>query len=187
MHVYRVFLVGVKEFYYEMKKYYKITRIANRSIDGLKALTRKEIELYHKMPKDMVKVAPVLLISALPFANYVIFPLAYMFPRHLLTSHFWSIQQRVEFQQISLRDRISNNRKVLRCLQSKLEQTKSSKDFEKWNYTLGLLGSGTHPTADEILSIKQLFTQSPYHLDRLTSAHLVSSSCVLVENLVFQP
>lgn len=76
MHVYRIFVVGVKDFYQDMKKFMKITRIANTSTQGLRALTRKELELYYQMPKDMSKVAPVIIISALPFANYVIFPLA---------------------------------------------------------------------------------------------------------------
>lgn len=76
MHVYRVFMVGVKDFFSDMKKYYKINTIMNSSEKGLRALTRKEMELHHQMPKDMMKVAPVLLISALPFANYVVFPLA---------------------------------------------------------------------------------------------------------------
>lgn len=76
MHVYRVFLVGVKDFYNDMKKYLKVSRIHSNSPEGLRALTRKELELYLQLPKDMKKVAPVLLISALPFANYVIFPLA---------------------------------------------------------------------------------------------------------------
>jgi hypothetical protein len=76
MHVYRVFMVGVKDFYIDMKKYFKINAIKNSSEKGLKALTRKEMELFYQVPKDMMRVAPVLLISALPFANYVIFPLA---------------------------------------------------------------------------------------------------------------
>lgn len=74
MHVYRVFMVGVKDFYGDMKKYFKVNAIV--SDKGIRALTRKEMELFKQMPKDMMKVAPVLLISALPFANYVIFPLA---------------------------------------------------------------------------------------------------------------
>lgn len=79
MHVYRVFLVGVKDFYNDMKKYLKVSRISSNSPEGLRALTRKELELYLQLPKDMKKVAPVLLISALPFANYVVFPLALVF------------------------------------------------------------------------------------------------------------
>lgn len=76
VQVYRVFLAGVKDFFSDMKYYLKVTRIQGSSELGYRALTRKEIELYYQMPRDMLKIAPVLLISALPFANYVIFPLA---------------------------------------------------------------------------------------------------------------
>ena len=125
-----------------------------------------------------MKVGPVLLISALPFANYVVFPLAYMYPRHLLTSHFWSIQQKAEFQELFLKERTSVNRKIFRILQSKLEDTKNSGYYKTWNYVLGLLGSGTHPTAEEILSVQQIFNDKPYHIDWLSSSH-ISYLCVL--------
>lgn len=171
MHVYRVFMVGVKDFYSDMKKYYKINAIQNSSEKGLRALTRKEMELWKQMPSDMMKVGPVLLISALPFANYVVFPLAYMYPRHLLTSHFWSIQQRAEFQELFLKERTSYNRKIFRLLQSKLEATQDSGYYKTWNYVLGLLGSGTHPSSEEILSVQEIFNEKPYHIDWLSSTH----------------
>lgn len=173
MNVYRVFMVGVKDFYGDMKRYLKINSVLNTSPRGLKALTRSEMEHHLQMPKDMMRVAPVLLISALPFANYVIFPLAYMLPRHLLTSHFWSIQQRIEFQELFLKERTSYNRKILRQLQGKLEMTKPSTLYNHWNHVLGLLGSGTHPSADEVISIEKIFMKAPYHIDWLTSSHLV--------------
>ena len=69
-------MVGVKDFYNDMKRYFKINTIIDASEKGIRALTRKEMEMYLQIPKDMMKVAPVLLISALPFANYVVFPLA---------------------------------------------------------------------------------------------------------------
>ncbi|XP_058464350.1 LETM1 domain-containing protein 1 [Malaya genurostris] len=174
MHVYRVFLVGVKEFFNDMKKLVKITKIVYSNDSDLRCLTRKEIELYYQMPRDMKKVAPVLLISALPFANYVIFPLAYMYPRTFLTSHFWSIQQKVDFAQQDLRQRLAYNRRVFRCMQAKLDVLKKIQDpqHEKFSYILGLLGSGLHPTSDEILNVKDLFTRSPLCLRSLNSVHL---------------
>lgn len=77
MNVYRVFVVGMKDFYADLMKLMKITRIIKKSENGMRALTRKELELYYQMPQDMRRIAPVILISILPFANYVIFPLAY--------------------------------------------------------------------------------------------------------------
>jgi LETM1-like protein len=76
MHVYRIFMVGVKDFYGDMKKYIQINIIMNSSEKGIQALTRKEMEMLKKMPSDMMKVAPVLISAALPLANYVVFPLA---------------------------------------------------------------------------------------------------------------
>jgi hypothetical protein len=76
IHIYRVFMIGMKEFYQDMKKFFKINSIVSNK--GIQALTRKEMELYQQVPKDILKVSPVLIISALPFANYVIFPIAYV-------------------------------------------------------------------------------------------------------------
>lgn len=73
MHVYRIFMVGIKDFYRDMKYYFKIHR--RLSSAGFKCLTRNEIELYYHMPKDMMRVAPMLILSTLPFANYIVFPL----------------------------------------------------------------------------------------------------------------
>lgn len=174
MHVYRVFLVGVKEFFNDMKRLVKITKIVYTHDNDLRCLTRKEIELYYQMPRDMKKVAPVLLISALPFANYVVFPLAYMYPRTFLTPHFWSIQQKVDFAQQDLKQRLQYNRRVFRCMQAKLDVLRKNNDplCEQFGNILGLLGSGLHPTSDEILNIKDLFARPPLHLNNLSSVHL---------------
>ncbi|XP_019554251.2 LETM1 domain-containing protein 1 [Aedes albopictus] len=174
MHVYRVFLVGVKEFFNDMKKLVKITKIVYTHDNDLRCLTRKEIELYYQMPRDMKKVAPVLLVSALPFANYVVFPLAYMYPRTFLTPHFWSIQQKVDFAQQDLKQRLHYNRRVFRCMQAKLDVLRRNNDplCEQFGNILGLLGSGLHPTSEEILNIKDLFERPPLHLNNLSSVHL---------------
>lgn len=76
MHVYRVFLDGVKDFFKDMKRFLKITRIISGSAYGLRALTRGELELYYQMPRDMVKVAPAIFFSTLPIVGYAVLPLA---------------------------------------------------------------------------------------------------------------
>ena len=176
MHVYRVFLVGVKELFSDMKKYIKVTKLVYTNGYDLRKLTRQEVELYYQMPRDMKRVAPVLILSSLPFANYVIFPLAYMYPRLLLSPHFWSIQQKSEFHLIELRHRLSCNRKVFRIMQSKLNELKrrDDADHEQFSHILGLLGSGVHPTAEELLQVQNVFKERPYHIDWLSGRHLVS-------------
>lgn len=75
MKVYRVFFDGVKEFFADMKRFLKVARIVNSSTKGLKSLNRRELELYMQMPRDMIKVAPALILSSLPMVGYAVFPL----------------------------------------------------------------------------------------------------------------
>lgn len=98
-----------------------------------------------------------------------------MYPRYFLTHHFWTLQQRSEFAVINLRDRLSHNRPVFRSLQSKLSSLHNDRHFEQWNEILGKLGSGVHPTVDEIISVRELFAEAPYKTGSLSYAHVVSS------------
>lgn len=75
MNMYRVFSVGIKDFLRDLKTYISL-RFKLIKDKGFTKMTRQEIELYQKMPSDMLKIAPVLILSAIPFGNYVIFPLA---------------------------------------------------------------------------------------------------------------
>lgn len=65
-----------QDFYSDLKIFLALFHKVNLTSGGLETLSRKELEIYHRMPKEMIKIAPVLLLSALPFANYVVFPLA---------------------------------------------------------------------------------------------------------------
>lgn len=76
MKAYHVFINGVKSFYHDMVAFLKLHKLMIGEEDGLLILTRKELELYYQMPRDMRKVGPLLLISALPLVHYVLFPVA---------------------------------------------------------------------------------------------------------------
>lgn len=97
-----------------------------------------------------------------------------MYPRHLLTHHFWTAQQRIDFAVMNIRDRISHNRSIFRLLQGKLSQIKNDVNYAPWENILGKLGSGAHPTVDEILNIKSLFAEVPYKTSSLSYVHIVS-------------
>lgn len=97
-----------------------------------------------------------------------------MFPRHFLCSHFWSIQQKFDFYIDLLRRRLRYNLPVFRFMQSKLNNLKENPElFDKFKNMLGRLGSGLHPTSQDILSIKEIFTKSPFSLESMPSNHLV--------------
>lgn len=75
MQLYRAFFEGVKDFFADMKRFLKISRIANDAPQGIRALNRQELELYMQMPRDMMKVAPALIGCSLPMVGYAFFPL----------------------------------------------------------------------------------------------------------------
>ncbi|RVE52189.1 hypothetical protein evm_003108 [Chilo suppressalis] len=171
MKMYRVFSVGIKDFLRDLKTYISL-RIRVTRDEGFKKMSRQEIELYQKMPADMWRIAPVLILSAIPFGNYVIFPLAFLKPKSLLCSHFWSIQQRIEFSLQDLTEKLRHNKPVFRALQAKLDLIPDSTLKNKWRRVLALLGSGVHPTPEDILMCKELFINGTYHLNSLSYNHL---------------
>ncbi|CAB3226235.1 unnamed protein product [Arctia plantaginis] len=168
--MYRVFSVGIKDFLSDLKKYISL-RIQISKDQGFTNMSRQDIELYLKMPSDMYRIAPVLILSAIPFGNYVIFPLAFLNPRRLLCSHFWSIQQKVEFTAQELTDRLRNNKPVFRALQAKVHAISNNDIKYRWQKVIALLGSGVHPKTDDILECKDLFSGEPYQLSDLTYSH----------------
>ncbi|XP_073974983.1 LETM1 domain-containing protein 1 [Rhodnius prolixus] len=175
IRIYRVFKIGVQDLYKDIKLFLGIIKKLNANKRNLECLTRKELEIYFQMPKDMYRVAPVLLISALPFANYIIFPLAYLFPRQLLSSHFWSLQQRVQFAVLDQKSRLRYYKPVFRSLQARLKQVKANLLYFSWRRCIALLGSGLHPSSAKILRCQPLFGKGQiYHMKNLTTHHIGS-------------
>jgi len=170
--IYRVFTIGAKDFYGDVVQYLQISK---QLFDGRRVheLTYNELMVYMRTPKDMARVGPVLLVSALPFANYVVFPLAYWFPKQLLSSHFWTLEQRQTFQTMHHKKRLYHFRPVFRCIQSRLPFVTSEDNLrEKCGLVFAALGSGTHPSVDHILDMKPVFRDKPYGMQYLKSKHL---------------
>ncbi|KOC61127.1 LETM1 domain-containing protein 1 [Habropoda laboriosa] len=170
MHVYRVFSIGTKDFIIDVKKFILILKKQN--IDGYDMLTTEEQRLSFTIRKDLVKICPVLLISAIPFTNYIIFPLAYYFPRQLLTSHYWTLQQRLDFMLLEHKKRLQHNKPLFRCMQAELHNIENQTLQLKWNGVLACLGSGTHPHVKDIIACSELFADQPFSLDNLKRKHI---------------
>ncbi|XP_011634649.1 LETM1 domain-containing protein 1 [Pogonomyrmex barbatus] len=170
MRVYRVFSDGSKDVYTDLKRF--VAAIKKQGSYGVDSLTREELQLMHTMPRDLRKLSPLFLLSALPFTNYIIFPLALYFPRYLLTSHYWTLQQKLEFMLSDHKRRLKHNRPLFRCMQAELKSIKNEALRIKWRDAIACLGSGTHPTTKNIIACSELFSGSPYSLSNLKRKHL---------------
>lgn len=171
MHVYRVFSVGTKEFYSDLKRYMQVRKKIR--ITGIDSLTREELQLSFTFPKDLIKISPVLLISAIPFTNYIIFPLAFYFPHKILTSHYWSIQDKLNFMMSEHKKRLKHYKPLLRCLQSQVNKVQDTNLRKLLKDIVAHLGSGTHPTPESLLECKTLFSGQPFSLKELKRKHVV--------------
>lgn len=170
---YRIFSSGTKQLTRDLKTYYNVKDTLVNSIDINKAhgsLTRSDYEVRLSLPKDAMRVAPVLLISALPFAQNVVFPLALLYPKVFLSSQFLTPEQKDEIllshaqaqQQIypKLRE------ELIRCTDMTYEKDADLMNFRK------VLQSGKTLTPEEILDLRPLFElEGPLDIRHLTRRH----------------
>jgi len=170
--MFRLFGSGFKEFALDFLDYVKLlVRLSLPSVK-LKEQTYRNLQIYHYMPWDMLRVSPMLIVSAIPFGQNVALPIAFFLPRHLLSYHFWTLQQRREFAAIKLKKRLYNARPVFRCLQAPLYSIKEPTDREKFQRVFFKLGSGIHPTTQEIIDLIPTFRDEIFHINALYSKHV---------------
>lgn len=172
VQMYRIFSVGSRSVYTDLKRF--VSAVKKQGSNGIDSLTREELQLMHTMPKDLRKLSPLFLLSALPFTNYIIFPLALYFPHYLLTSHYWTLQQRLEFMLSNHKSRLKHNRPLFRCIQAELKTIEDQTLKMKWRDVIACLGSGTHPTTKDIIACSELFSSRPYSFNALKRRHMVS-------------
>lgn len=141
----------------------------------VRSFSYRELVVFFDTPRALQKVTPTLLISALPFANYVIFPLAYYFPRTFLCHHYYNLEQKIDYELQDHTKRLSYYKPTLRHLQYDLYKLKDPTLHGNFEKVLTKLGSGVHPSPDEILDIKTAFIDYPFGLRELRYTHLVCS------------
>ncbi|ODN05734.1 LETM1 domain-containing protein 1 [Orchesella cincta] len=174
MQIYRVFIEGVKEFSKELAEYVKIKTKALISANSIFKLSRQELDVYFRMPNEIFRVGPTLLLSALPGFQYIIFPIALKFPKHLLSSHFWTLQEKSQFAIDAQKKRLLNQRPVLRHLQSNVDSIRDRRQQDLCKEILFKLGSGSQPTVPEIMRIKPLFESDPFSMKSMHGPHIKS-------------
>ncbi|XP_063586237.1 LETM1 domain-containing protein 1-like [Penaeus indicus] len=176
-NMFRIFSVGLKQFLIDFKDFMMV--LVYLSIPGstLRNCTRRELELYYNMPRDMIRVFPIIALSSLPLGQNLAFPIGYWFPRQLLCHHFWDIKQRHEFALMDMKKRLFNYRPVFRSLQAGLNTIEDKNMREKCRAAFYKLGSGIHPTVREIVELLPLFQGAPFHIKKMYSVHLVSFGC----------
>ncbi|XP_043491909.1 LETM1 domain-containing protein 1 isoform X2 [Polistes fuscatus] len=103
---------------------------------------------------------------------YRMFINAYFFPRQMLTHHFWTPEQKIDFTLYYYKERFKYSRPLFHCMEIKSNHIKDKLLKSKWSGIIACLGSGGHPTVESVISCIALFASAPYSLDTLESKHM---------------
>ncbi len=142
-------------------------------------LSRRQLELYMTLPTDLKRVAPVLVVSALPMAQNVVFPLALMFPKQLLSSHFWTPEVR---KQIVAEQQLARHQFYRRLLRDLIRASKQQDNLKMKGLLKTLTAEREHPSPEQILQVVGEFSEkergflrlsalNSLHVKHLMSAH----------------
>jgi len=174
----RVMINGTKLIVIDMREFAWTYKVLSTTSDWQRAagtLSRRQLELYMNLPAELYRVAPVLVISAFPLMQNVAFPLALLYPKHLLSSHFWSQDLKAEVMAQAVQRRHKYYRSVFRYLQRGLEVHKGKPLYQSCIVALRKLAvEGKHPSEAEILALAPLFSAAGdgvFSLANLNSLH----------------
>ncbi len=136
-------------------------------------LSYRTLELYLSLPSDLYVVIPVIALSSLPIVGYGTMALAMLYPKYLLSSHYWSEAIQKEVHHDRLYDRHMHYQKLLLDLPRYIWLMKDKPYYEKCKVMFKKLESGQHPKASEVLEVRQAFVRGcTFDIDNLGAPHL---------------
>ncbi|XP_014612630.1 PREDICTED: LETM1 domain-containing protein 1 isoform X3 [Polistes canadensis] len=90
----------------------------------------------------------------------------------MLTHHFWTPQQKIDFNLYYYAKRFKYSRPLFYCMKIKTNHINDKLLKNKWCGIITSLGCGGHPTVENVISCIALFASAPYSLDTLDSKHM---------------
>ena len=173
----RVMINGTKLIVADMREFawaYKVLSTTSDWQNAARTLTRRHLELYMSLPSELFRVAPILVVSAFPLMQNVAFPLALMFPKRLLSSHYWSNELKTEVMSETVQRKHKYYRSVFRYLQRGLEAHKGKPLYQSCLVVLRKLAvDGDPPPEMDILALRPLFSKGGvFSLSKVNSLHV---------------
>jgi hypothetical protein len=179
---------GSNRFVLETISFTKTKFYLARDEKHIQKMTWKEIEIYRQLPRDWRKVFPVTAIAAFPFLNYVILPLAFIYPEQLLCRHFWSEKQQIEFGERVLIKRLPLNKTVLNDLLVHTDKFSSDKIGKNLLIdTINKVHNGARLNEYDIIELSSILNKPEFGLSKLSGQHLKNltklNNCATLLNL----
>ncbi|KAK6029549.1 PDZ/DHR/GLGF domain protein, partial [Ostertagia ostertagi] len=113
--LHRMVVDGSRWCFSDIKTYIRLKRELSSDARTLENLSMPELEVLVQMPTELPRVAVCAVLLPLPFGFYVIAFAIILFPRFILTRHFWSDRQRTKFFQMDIEHSLANTslRKII--------------------------------------------------------------------------
>ncbi|XP_066440477.1 LETM1 domain-containing protein 1 isoform X1 [Eleutherodactylus coqui] len=177
--LYSTFMKGAKMLWIDGKE---VTRIRRRmKSQGIQyhQLPYRDMEKLRQFRRDLIKATPVIIISAPPFANYLVFVLMYLFPRQLLIRHFWTPKQQEEFLEIYHNKRKDVYEDVLDSLLQSLPSVTEQTLQDQIRYLVTQVQQGIHPKVANIEQVRTAFSGPPFCMSNLDVYQMRSLSRIM--------
>ncbi|CAC5409511.1 unnamed protein product [Mytilus coruscus] len=171
---YKTFKVGFNDLLEDTKTYYQVSKDIWYNSKELHTFSRKELVIYQQMPNEMIKAAPMLVVAMMPGAFVVfptILPIAYLYPKLLLTSHFWTEEIKKEVYEQRHIDRIKHLPLILDHMEIACRHIPHTEYKLKMEHIFHKLENSLHPTVEEILEVKPVFETYNFKAEKLSFAY----------------
>ncbi|XP_021081218.1 LETM1 domain-containing protein 1 isoform X11 [Mesocricetus auratus] len=180
--LYTVFMKGIQMLWADGKKARRIKANMWKHNVKFHQLSYREMEHLRQFRRDITKCLFVGIISIPPFANYLVFLLMYLFPRQLLVKHFWTPKQQIDFLDIYHSLRKQSHSEII----THLERASAlvSDERLRWHLTdlCTKVQNGVHPTAHDILALRECFSTRPLGFSQLQATHMRALSRAMLLN-----
>ncbi|XP_026881621.2 LETM1 domain-containing protein 1 isoform X2 [Electrophorus electricus] len=177
--LYHAFKRGFRLLFQDVREVRRIkSGMLINNIDHQK-LPYREMEKLRQFRRDMLKAIPLVIISAPPFANYLVFVLMYLFPRQLLIRHFWTPQQLVEFQGVYHAQRAHHHPELLSGLEKAAAGIKDVRLKTRLLELCSKVHSGAQPVVSDVHAVRTLFSGPPLGMRRMSTEQM-SHLCPLL-------
>ncbi|XP_008190165.1 LETM1 domain-containing protein 1 isoform X2 [Acyrthosiphon pisum] len=137
----------------------------------LSLLTYAELEVKYRLPSQLFGLTPILIFCNIPFLDLLIFPIAFMFPKYLLSEHFWTDEQIKEYWVKDQQNNFEHNMRVFEHLSLMAEEC-SDDMLLKWFRVIECLKAGNVAPVEDIIQAIPVFTMFPYNFSSLPPQHI---------------
>ncbi|XP_075706264.1 LETM1 domain-containing protein 1 isoform X2 [Rhinoderma darwinii] len=177
--LYSTFMKGLRMLFVDGKEVGRIRR--KMKIQGIQyhQLPYREMEKLRQFRRDIIKAAPVVIISIPPFANYLVFLLMYLFPRQLLIRHFWTPEQQEEFLRIYHNKRKDVHEEVLDSLLKSAHYVTEQALQNKIHQLAIQVQQGVHPEVTNIQEVRSAFSGPPFGMTKLDIQQMKALSRIM--------